>query len=40
VTLEGEEARIGVKQKREDNEDDIPSVEMIRWKRLREVDIS
>ncbi|KFY83511.1 hypothetical protein V498_08019, partial [Pseudogymnoascus sp. VKM F-4517 (FW-2822)] len=40
VTLEGEEARTGVKRKREDDEDDIPSVEMIRWKRLKEVDIS
>ena len=40
VTLEGEEARTGVKRKRKDDEDDIPSVEMIRWKRLKEVDIS
>lgn len=40
MTSEGEETRLGVKRKREDDEDDIPSVEMIRWKRLREVDIS
>jgi hypothetical protein len=39
VTSEGEEMRSGVKRKREDDEDGIPSVEMIRWKRLKEVDI-
>ncbi|KFY68109.1 hypothetical protein V496_01286 [Pseudogymnoascus sp. VKM F-4515 (FW-2607)] len=40
MTLEADETKSGVKRKREDGEDDIPSVEMIRWKRLREVDIS
>ena len=38
VTSEGGETRSGVNRKREDDEDDIPSVEMIRWKRLRDVD--
>ncbi|KFZ18550.1 hypothetical protein V501_01161 [Pseudogymnoascus sp. VKM F-4519 (FW-2642)] len=39
MTSEADETKSGVKRKREDGEDDIPSVEMIRWKRLREVDI-
>jgi superfamily II DNA helicase RecQ len=39
ATSEEEEIRSGAKRKREDDEDDIPSVEMIRWKRLKEVDI-
>jgi hypothetical protein len=40
MTSEADETKSGVKRKREDGEDDVPSVEMIRWKRLREVDIS
>lgn len=40
MTLEADETKLGLKRKRKDGKDDIPSIKMIWQKQLREVNIS